>query len=70
MQGLSALVRRARQRVVRSTQTRGLSQDYERVTETRYVNWRAAPFSFDPRGHVAVDGGYRCAFPMKPSCRC
>jgi hypothetical protein len=59
MQELSALPGRARQRIVRLTQTQGLRRDYERVMETRYVNWQAAPFSFDPRGHAAVDGGYR-----------
>jgi hypothetical protein len=63
MQELSALPRRARRRVGRSTQTRGLGQDYERVVETRYVNWRAAPFSFDPRGHAAVDGAIDERFP-------
>jgi len=59
MQELSALPRRSRQRVVRLTQTRTRRRGYERVMETRYVNWQAVPISFDPRGHAAVDGGYR-----------
>jgi hypothetical protein len=54
----SALPRRERQRVFGLTQTQGLRRDYERVMETRYVNWQAAPFSFDPREHAAVGGGY------------
>ena len=59
MRELSALPRRARQRICSFDPNAGLRRDYERVMETRYVNWQAAPFSFDPRGHAAVDGGYR-----------
>jgi hypothetical protein len=53
----SALRRGEHQRIFRSTQPQGLRRDYERGVETRYVNWQAAPFSLDPKGHAAVDGG-------------
>ena len=55
----SALRKRARQRIFRSTPTQGLRRDYERGVKTRYVNGLAARFSLDPRGHAAVDGGNR-----------